>query len=323
MLISVIVPIYKVEKYLAQCVDSILAQTHKDLEIILVDDGSPDGCGAMCDEYAKRDSRVRVIHKENGGLSDARNAGLAACNGDYIGFVDSDDYIAPDMYETLAAFAEKEDLDVAMCGVTDVWSDREDGTGIFAPRILTDTDALIHEIFVNPMRGNSVAVWDRIYKSSLFKDVRFEKGRYVEDVYYVLPWIERTRRFGRLCDRKYFYRHREDSITDVRAQGKKTDDLIEGYTKNLAHIRKHHPRSVSSGEFRLWWSYRTIIDWLEGRDEAYCAELAQLIRKDIVRIWKNPCVSLKAKVGYSFMAANVDVYFRVRRLYRMLKGKRK
>ncbi|MCB8516908.1 glycosyltransferase, partial [Enterococcus durans] len=97
--ISIIVPIYNVEQYLRKCVDSILAQTFTDFEVILVDDGSPDNSGAICDEYAKLDSRVRVIHKENGGLSDARNAGIEIAKGKYLGFVDSDDFIDKDMYE--------------------------------------------------------------------------------------------------------------------------------------------------------------------------------------------------------------------------------
>lgn len=105
--ISVIVPIYKVEQYLRQCVDSILNQTHRALEVILVDDGSPDGSGKICDEYAARDSRVRVIHKENGGLSDARNAGIDIARGDYIAFVDSDDWLEPDTYESMLAAMEK------------------------------------------------------------------------------------------------------------------------------------------------------------------------------------------------------------------------
>ena len=100
-LISVIVPVYKVEQYLDRCVQSIVDQTWKNLEIILVDDGSPDGCARMCDEWARRDARIRVIHKENGGLSDARNAGMAAATGESIGFVDGDDWIEPDMYRLL------------------------------------------------------------------------------------------------------------------------------------------------------------------------------------------------------------------------------
>ena len=100
-LISIIVPIYNVEKYIHKCIESIINQTYKNLEIILVDDGSPDNCGNICEEYAKNDSRIKVIHKENNGLSSARNAGLEICKGDYIGFVDSDDYIELNMYEVL------------------------------------------------------------------------------------------------------------------------------------------------------------------------------------------------------------------------------
>ena len=114
-LISIIVPVYKVEKYLDKCVESIVEQTYKNLEIILVDDGSPDNCSAMCDEWAQKDSRIKVIHKENGGLSSARNAGLDACTGDYIGFVDSDDWIEPDMYEYLLNISMKNNADVSRC----------------------------------------------------------------------------------------------------------------------------------------------------------------------------------------------------------------
>lgn len=101
MLISIIVPIYNVELYLEKCIESIINQTYKNLEIILVDDGSTDSCGKICDEYAKKDNRIKVIHKINGGLSDARNKGMEIAKGKYIGFVDGDDYVASDMYETL------------------------------------------------------------------------------------------------------------------------------------------------------------------------------------------------------------------------------
>ena len=114
-LISVIVPIYKVEPYLRECVDSILGQTHGNLEVILVDDGSPDACPAICDEYAARDARVRVIHKTNGGLSDARNVGLDVARGEWVGFVDSDDVVEPTMYEVLLSCAQKAHAQIAVC----------------------------------------------------------------------------------------------------------------------------------------------------------------------------------------------------------------
>ena len=124
-MISVIVPVYKVEPYLDRCVKSVVDQTFSDLEIILVDDGSPDNCPAMCDAWAARDSRVRVIHKPNGGLSDARNTGMAAATGEYISFVDSDDWIAAEMLERLIQALERDQSDIAACAVEMVW---EDGT---------------------------------------------------------------------------------------------------------------------------------------------------------------------------------------------------
>lgn len=119
--ISIIVPVYKVEPYLRKCVDSILAQTFTDFEVILVDDGSPDNSGKICDEYASKDSRVRVIHKKNGGLSSARNAGIDVARGKYLGFVDSDDYIEKDMYELLYDNIVKEQADLSICGIYDVY----------------------------------------------------------------------------------------------------------------------------------------------------------------------------------------------------------
>ena len=113
--ISIIVPVYKVEKYLQKCIDSILAQTFRDFELILVDDGSPDNCPALCDAAAQKDARIRVIHQKNGGLSAARNAGLDIARGEWIGFVDSDDAIEPEMYKTLYDIAVQENADVVVC----------------------------------------------------------------------------------------------------------------------------------------------------------------------------------------------------------------
>ena len=125
-MVSVIIPIYNVEKYLRQCVDSVISQTYRDLEIILVDDGSPDGCGSICDEYAVQDSRITVIHKENGGLSDARNAGLEIAKGEYIYFLDSDDYIKNDAIEKLVARIEEENADFVYFDAETLFEDFED-----------------------------------------------------------------------------------------------------------------------------------------------------------------------------------------------------
>lgn len=123
VLISVIVPVYKVEQYLEKCVNSITAQTYSNLEIILVDDGSPDKCGDICDSLAEKDKRIKVIHKMNGGLSSARNAGIDIATGQYIGFVDSDDFIEPEMYEKLLKLIKQEGTKLAVCAVNYVYED--------------------------------------------------------------------------------------------------------------------------------------------------------------------------------------------------------
>ena len=120
-LITIVVPVYKVEKYIDRCVTSILNQTYKNLQIILVDDGSPDNCGKICDEYAKKDNRIEVIHKENGGLSDARNAGINIAKGKYIAFVDSDDYVSNDYIEYMYKILKKENAKISICELQIVW----------------------------------------------------------------------------------------------------------------------------------------------------------------------------------------------------------
>ena len=148
--ISVVVPVYNVEEYLDQCVESLVGQTYKNLEVILVDDGSPDNCPAMCDEWAERDNRIKVIHKENGGVSSARNAALDIASGDYIGFVDSDDWIEPDMYEILIKNAKKYDADISRCaGLFDYCDRSEEYNEVSSCTVYKGKDELIKSIIWN------------------------------------------------------------------------------------------------------------------------------------------------------------------------------
>ena len=184
-LISVIIPVYKVEPFIHRCVDSILNQTYTNLEIILVDDGSPDRCGEICDEYAEKDSRIRVIHQKNGGLSAARNAGLDICTGEYIAFVDSDDYIETDMYEKMLVAAIEHKVDICVCQwqfetcegkkVVDLTKVNSDIFGEMSSLALARF--LYKGSYEN---GVVVAAWNKLYKYSIFHDIRF-CGNYMED----------------------------------------------------------------------------------------------------------------------------------------------
>lgn len=183
-MISIVIPIYNVEPYLRRCVDSVLAQTYTDLEIILVDDGSPDGCGAICDEYAAKDTRIKVIHQKNRGLSGARNAGLELATGEYVAFLDSDDYVDTTMYEKLLKVLEENDADIAECGYRwvkpDVTYDRENTGKV---DIYTNLEALEKLYFGDQMFGGlSIVVWNKLYRARLLDDLCFAQGLNNEDV---------------------------------------------------------------------------------------------------------------------------------------------
>lgn len=190
-MISIIVPVYKVESYLERCVDSLRNQTHRDIEIILVDDGSPDSCPQLCDALAAQDSRIRVVHKKNGGLSSARNAGLAVATGTYVGFVDSDDDVEPDMYEKMVAVTESEQVDFVMCDYLRIPADgsRYLKTLDIRPGHY-DKAALRKEIFPRLIMGENVdygpllSVWHCLYRTDFLRSDGFcfdEQVRWSED----------------------------------------------------------------------------------------------------------------------------------------------
>ena len=212
-LISVIVPVYRVEKYLDKCVSSIVSQSYGNLEIILVDDGSPDKCGAMCDAWEKKDSRIRVIHKENGGLSDARNAGIEAANGECLMFVDSDDYIAPDMAEKLHTALVKNEAELSICNFCCV---SEEGTEDFEQpnrlqeKLITGEDALA--LLLARGSVNYVVAWNKLYKRELFHELRFPRGKYHEDEFLAHHILGLCKRIACIPDVLYFYLQRDGSI---------------------------------------------------------------------------------------------------------------
>lgn len=180
--ISVIVPVYKVEAYLSRCVDSILNQTFRDFEVILVDDGSPDSCGAICEEYAALDSRVRVIHQANGGLSAARNAGIdwvfANSDSRYLAFVDSDDYIAPEFLQRLLSAAEKTHCSISACGIALTEGEALPEAEPEDPQVMDAEDYYCSEEIHH---GRTMVAWNKLYARCLFETLRYPKGKLHED----------------------------------------------------------------------------------------------------------------------------------------------
>lgn len=238
-LISVIVPVYNVEPYLDRCVQSIVDQTYTNLEIILVDDGSPDNCPVLCDAWAAKDSRIKVIHKANGGLSDARNAGMAIAAGEYVAFVDSDDWVAPDMYRHLLDRMTADDCDIAACGVEMVWEDGTPSRPLTAPgNHMLDTVAAMEALLDETLLKQPV--WYKLYRKELISDIPFPVGKYHEDVFWSYQIIARARRVS-VCDTPgYFYLQRAGSIMGTDYSPKRLD-AVEAKERLAEYIAQHFP----------------------------------------------------------------------------------
>ena len=210
--ISIIVPVYNVEKYLAECVDSITKQTYQNLEVILVDDGSTDRSGAICDQFARMDNRIIVIHQKNRGISASRNAGLQIATGDYIGFVDSDDVIHPQMYQWLIQAMKETDTDVtichelAFCEDTCVFSQM---TSFHIERIEDKRQVFMH--FMDKWTGPINFVWNKLYKRKLWEGLRFKENIKMEDMYIQPELMNRIERAVWIKEALYGYRQRPGS----------------------------------------------------------------------------------------------------------------
>ncbi len=213
--LSIIVPVFKTEAYLRECIDSILAQTFADYELILVDDGSPDGCGAICDAYARDDGRVRVLHRPNGGLSAARNSGLDVATGKWVTFVDSDDFLAPDTYAAnMKLLCADEEIDVVEFPVYVYYDSPRQHVWSPGQRLVRGSDEVWID-WVNTRRFLYAYAWNKIYRRSLFRDVRYPEGRHFEDVFVFPEILDRVRGVQLSDAGLYYYRFRADSITGL------------------------------------------------------------------------------------------------------------
>lgn len=236
-MISVIVPVYKVADYLDKCVHSLVTQTYLDLEIILVDDGSPDDCPRICDAWAEKDRRIRVVHKTNGGLSDARNAGLDIAGGDYISFVDSDDWIAPTMLETMLNVLLQADADICSCGIMNVY---EDGStqSWHQPPLKGNSETFLRALYADT--SVPVAVWNKLYRKELWDKLRFPVGKICEDAFTTYKLIDQARKLIQIPDELYFYRIRSGSIMTSSFRPARMDEE-EAWRCNYEFVMKQYP----------------------------------------------------------------------------------
>ncbi len=259
--ITVIIPVYKAEKYLARSVESVLTQTYKNLEVILVDDGSPDGSGALCEDYAERDSRVRVLHRENGGAAAARNAGLDAATGDYIAFVDADDHVAPDMLEKLYAALTDAGADMSLCGVTYV--DGEDKPLMDLPPMAAEVigpKAFYERMEFAPEAWRYIVPWNRLHRRALFDNIRFREGRICEDEILSTEQTILCKTIAVIPDVLYYDVRREASVMTSPVSLKNLA-AVEAFTERYDFYRAQGwPDLAKSALRRAYISLWTVLD---------------------------------------------------------------
>lgn len=223
-LISIIIPVYKVEKYIKRCLDSVVNQTYKNLEIILVDDGTPDNSGKICDEYAKKDKRIKIIHKENGGVSDARNKGIEQATGKYIGFVDSDDYIDVNMYEILKNTIEKENADIASCKYVRFAEYVEfDSQKYDKKTIEYNQEEYMKKFFKIGTQECVYYPWNKLYKKSIICSDQYPKGLTSEDVVGTYKALLKAKKIVEINYPYYYYFYNKKSITGSKFSNKDLD----------------------------------------------------------------------------------------------------
>ena len=254
-LISIIVPIYRVEAYLSRCIASILNQSYRNLEIILVAAGSPDSCPKICNEYAEKDARIRVVHKKNGGLSDARNAGIDIANGKYISFIDSDDYIHPEMISTLFDLLKSNDADISVCNFTPFTESVSPLNKAPTIDTLSGKDAA-KRLYQSQYATQTVVAWDKLYKRSLFDHLRFKVGKFNEDEFFSYRALYLANKVVFTSQELYFYFIRTTGISKAITDPRSLNSLdakieaIQFYKQNCVVSRQKGNHQELLGEIK-------------------------------------------------------------------------
>jgi glycosyltransferase involved in cell wall biosynthesis len=318
-LISIIVPVYNMESYLDRCMSSILNQTYKNLEIILVDDGSTDSSPKMCDDYAIKDNRIKVVHKENGGLSDARNAGLKIATGNYIGYVDSDDWIELDMYERMYNACVENNVQLAVCRYFREYDDKtvDDGT----PRIEIFSRDEILRIYITDKDGYMVynSVWSKLFKRELVEGVVFPKGRNSEDIMYTTRALCKLDKAAYIDTCLYHYViDRKDSIMNVAKTERMFKDEIPFWREHIDYIRDNV--SDDMADLAVYYFYRRLLCYYIDTADKRLVEIIKADKLEEKRIYskENNIVSKGDRMRMNLFLFSPCVYRAINILYEMI-----
>lgn len=307
-IISIIIPVYKVEQYLEKCVESVLAQTFHDYELILVDDGSPDQCGEICDRYALSDSRIKVIHKTNGGLSDARNAALDIITGAYITFIDSDDYVAPNHIESLYESLTRNNADMAIANISSVINGK------------------VHEDFYQPFTSETViegkSVFDtlfqpcaqaKLYKKSLYQNIHFPVGRLYEDMFIYHDILAQVNRIAMTGMNTYYYLIRKNSILHQDYKYEFTD-IIDALTARIHKLEELGLREMADKNRVFIYSRVAVafayLDPTVPKNKKRLREIKKIYNKEYPKLVKKT-YSIKQQYRYFLLFVSPKIHTRV------------
>lgn len=320
-LFSIIVPVYNVEVYLDECIQSLIHQTYSKIEIILVDDGSTDASGIMCDRYAKEDSRIRVIHKSNGGLSSARNAGLEHASGSYILYVDSDDYISLDFIELVAQQLLVQSFDMVISAKVEFVDGRKPKIKkLPKENVLLRPDEALESVYYQELFDTNS--WAKVMKAEIARKNPFVEGILYEDFKNIYKFISECNSIIYLPQPKYFYRQRNNSIMNSSFDDRKLV-LIDIAKENLNFVKERYPAITEAGIRRYVYANFHILGRTILIDEMLSK--SKEIRKNILvyksNILKNKRIGLKEKISVCILSLGLKPYKIFWKLYCRVKGK--
>lgn len=309
-LISIIIPIFKVEKYLEECLESVIHQTYKNLEIILVDDGSPDNCPSICDKYALMDTRIKVIHQENQGLSAARNTGIKYATGEYIFFLDSDDYLNINYCEKIINVAKNVECDIVISKIVTIDDEGkliQSGLGlnISEQKLLNNCDAMRGIILGRELQGYA---WGKLYKRSFVEEIKYPVGKVFEDRYTVYKYFEKANRVCLCPEAIIYYRLRKSSITH-NLNLSKWYDLLEADKNLLLFCEKKYPEILN--QMKAIYFGRYIHIWIYFFDSQNQPQITKFVglMKDIYRKYRKvPDIKLVHKISYLMIFYIPNIY---------------
>lgn len=317
-LVSIIIPVYNVEQYIARCLDSVVSQTHKSIEILIIDDGSTDNSGIICDEYTKKDKRIRVIHKKNGGISDARNTGLAHIKGQLVTYIDPDDNVVDNYIETLYEAIRNDDCDIAIAGHITRYPNR-DYTHIYKKSTVISGEEACRDLLYD--NGIDTSLWAKIFKTDNALKHKFPKNQVFEDTAITGKLLADSARISVIAKPIYYYNRRKKSITTTSFSKEKLD-LIKSTQEVTGYITNKYPALKKAAKRRQAFSYLATLSQL-----AETKKVDKKIKKEIMNNLKpirrsvlvdkrtpkrDKIAILMTYLGYSFYKTGWRVYRSIR-----------